>query len=103
MNNEKLIIDTLQQIRIDARKITDDSSLRNTMDKYDMMFTGKKLNTIYSAELKHYLKTNHDLNIEDEEFLLIIPRVCNVLNMNCKTLYLLEDPKTIADYSIELF
>ncbi|MCT1575660.1 hypothetical protein M3E13_15450 [Oceanobacillus kimchii] len=103
MNNEKIIIDNLQQIRVDARQITDDNSLRNAMDKYDMIFTGKKLNTIYSVELKHYLTTNHGLSIDHKEFLLIIPKVCNVLNMNYETLYLLEDPKTIADYSIELF
>ncbi len=97
-----LIKRTLIEIRNDVVAL--DQSDRIAMklfDKHDLVFRGKNLNTIFVNELIYKL----DLEVED--YIDIIPNICNELNMKFSGVITssdLEDPDVeLRNFIIELF
>lgn len=97
-----LIKRTLIEIRNEVVAL--DQSNRDAMklfDKHDLVFRGKNLNTIFVNELIYKL----DLEVED--YIDIIPSICNELNMKYSgaiTSSDLVDPYIeLRNFVIELF
>ena len=103
MDKIKPIVETLVELRVEAKKIKSEAELKETMHKYNMLIVGEKLNTIYARELLHYLRENRDYHVADDEFLRLIPEVCKQLGMTAEALVFLQDPNRLADYQITLF
>ncbi|XZL87315.1 hypothetical protein ACSXA0_09315 [Clostridium perfringens] len=79
-NNLEFLINTLSELRY-ASMQANEHTIRELMHKYNMLFLGSKFNSIYSNELLHYMKSNRNFNLSDDEFLKLIPKACKILNM----------------------
>jgi hypothetical protein len=99
----ELLRDTLLKLRQSSMNIRSEKDLRNVMESYDMLFLGENFNRIYARELHHYMKKKLGLSLPHEEFLDLIPGVCDGLNMPYETLVFLNNPSKRADYQITLF
>ena len=55
---------------------------KKLIHKYDIIFAGNNLNTIYTDEFNHCLKTKFDIDISIEELNQLIPNICSGLNMS---------------------
>ncbi|PGC88566.1 hypothetical protein [Bacillus toyonensis] len=103
MDNLATIIEVLKEIRISATAINSELTLRDTMDKYNMLFMGDKLSKITSPELRQYIIDNYQFTISEEAFLKIIPIACKTLGMKTEALAAVNNPSKISAYFIQLF
>ncbi|MGF9906938.1 hypothetical protein [Brevibacillus porteri] len=105
MNQYELLTEVLLELRVAARAIDSEASLKSTMRKYDMLFMGENFNYITSIELAHTIRTIFDLPITNEELLKITPAVCSALGMNYEAMSRIENAGTgsIDAFTITLF
>lgn len=80
---------------------------KKLIHKYDMIFAGNKLNTIYTDEFNHCLKSKFDIDISIEELNQLIPNICSALNMSFEPFISATDfgkpNPQIVSYSIALY
>ena len=95
------LINVLSELRIASINSTPDT-IKTTMKKYDIIFSGEQFNCIYSIELAHSLKNVFNVNTSHDELLTLIPVACSKLNMKFEELITLGSPSKIC-YSIALF
>ena len=107
--DKRKLIEILLQLRTEsvrANALSDDATIKELMHKYDMLFLGAKLNTIYTNELCHSLKTKFDIDINIDDLNKMIPEICSALKMKFEPLINVKDigdpNRPIACYSIEL-
>lgn len=86
-----------------------DDGIHQLMSRYDMLFVGKGINTIYSIELRHMLATKQQINISQANLNTMIPEICRKLHMMCEPLFPadelskgIQDPSH-ANYQITLY
>ncbi|HDX9529707.1 TPA: hypothetical protein ROX84_004978 [Bacillus thuringiensis] len=103
MNNLETVINVLKEIRTSATAINSEFKLRETMDKYNMLFMGEKFSKVTSLELRHYIIANYQITISEDEFLKIIPVACKTLGMKTEALVAVNNPSKISAYFIQLF
>ncbi|MGE1041235.1 hypothetical protein [Bacillus wiedmannii] len=103
MDNLETVINVLKEIRTSATAINSEFKLRETMDKYNMLFMGDKFSKITSPELRQYIIDNYQITISEEEFLKIIPIACETLGMKTEALVAVNDPSKTSAYFIKLF
>lgn len=103
-----MIKDELSKILIELKNAA--LSLQNDADdayklihKYDMVFAGEKVNTIYSNELVHMLKTKKNLDITLAELDSILPEICASLNMKVSPTFPISDNQVSDHLIIELY
>jgi acyl carrier protein len=97
------LIDVLSELKAASLAINSENDLRETMNKYDMLFLGGKFNSINTLELRHSLQKVFDLEFSNEELLKLIPSACELLNMKKEPMVSLENPDNLAAYIIYLF
>ncbi|WWU66468.1 hypothetical protein QJR26_08830 [Clostridium baratii] len=89
--NLEFLIDFLTEFRYSSIHASE-NGLSELMAKYDnMLFLGSKFNSIYSNQLLHYIKSNNDFNISEDEFLELIPKACRILNMKYEAMIEVSD------------
>lgn len=92
---------------LQVSKATTDESWHQLMSKYDVLFLGEKINTVYAREIYSCLIRPAHIDISLQDFLALIPSVCHSLNMKINPMIALKDRSQpnppIGDYSIELF
>jgi len=99
----ELLRNTLLELRNSAMSIRNEDDLQKNMKKYNMLFLGERFNIVYAREMFHYMKENLGFSLPCEEFLDLVPGVCEGLNMPCETLVFVNNPSKCADYQITLF
>lgn len=77
----KQLADVLQELSQASKQIKNETDLRFTMDKYDMLFLGENFNIIYSLELRHSLSKHFHVEISNDELNSLISATCPALNM----------------------
>ncbi|MGM7635668.1 hypothetical protein [Bacillus sp. Hm123] len=103
MNKLGKIVDVLNELRTSASLINSESTLKATMQKYDMLFMGEKFNKITSLELRHCLIKVFEYEIPEDEFMNLVPIACESLSMKTEAMGLANDPSKLAAYFITLF
>jgi hypothetical protein len=71
----------LRSESIQVNKNPSDDTIKKLMDKYSILFVGKDINCIYSNQLANCIKNVFSIPIENDELNMLIPTVCNTLNM----------------------
>lgn len=103
--NLKKLIDVLCELRI-ASISSNINTIESTMKKYNMLFLGEKLNTIYSIELHNSLNKIFNFDIDYIELNSLIPKACDMLKMSYETMIVVEDigkPNPNTSYKIVLW
>ncbi|WP_121605427.1 hypothetical protein [Virgibacillus sp. Bac332] len=103
MNEMEITIKAIRDITYDAKLIKSDDDYKRVLNKYDLIISGEKINTIDSTELRHCLKNVYNCEISHDEFLKLISIVCTKLNLKKEGLYLLENTNVLNGYLIHLF
>lgn len=92
---------------LQVSKALTDESWHQLMSKYDVLFLGEKINTVYAREIYSCLIRSAHIDMSLQDFLDLIPSVCHSLNMKENPMIALKDISQpnppIEDYSIELF
>ncbi|HBD64081.1 MAG TPA: hypothetical protein DC038_06535 [Clostridiales bacterium] len=89
-----VLVDILTELRANsmvANTEPTEQSIRQLIDKYDMLFLGEKFNTIYSMELGHAIKNHFKINIDNEELTKLLPEACKALNMEIEPMINVEN------------
>lgn len=87
----KQIEQFLINLRDDINKIDSDLSLKNTIEKYDMLLLGDKFNTINSIEFIHSLNYVSDIDVTNDELVKMLPELAHNLNFNYDYLIVYND------------
>lgn len=103
MHYSELLTTTLVNLREAVRSIKDESDLKSTMHKYNMLILGGKFNTVYARELHLYMRDTLGLSMIIDDFLNFIPSVCQSLGMGIEPMKSANDLDKLADYQITLF
>lgn len=110
MEYSERISNLLMAMRTDAIQVSKaltDESWHQLMSKYDVLFLGEKINTVYAREVYSCLIKPAHIDISLQDFLALIPSVCRNLSMKAEPMVSLKDINQlnppIGDYSIELF
>ena len=98
--NMNAVINALNELK--GESITSENP-KEMMYKYDLMFFGENYNIIYSIELCNALNTYFKVDISIEELQNIIPDICKSLKMECKPMFLAENPTEVYCYMIYLW
>jgi hypothetical protein len=86
------IKDALVELREASRNCEkSDTGIRKLIDKYDMIFSSKNINTILTIELAHSLTTKFNIPIQHEELAALVPSLCEQLGMTYAELYPAEE------------
>lgn len=75
-NLEQQISDALKQLSYDSKLLGP-----QIFSKYNTVFLGSNSNSITSIDLRHILINSFDISVPIDELNLLIPAVCNTLNM----------------------
>lgn len=78
--NLSKVIDALSELKSASMSSSFDT-IQLTMKKYNMLFLGEKLNTIFLVELQNTLKEYFHFNIDLKELKRLIPTACQYLGM----------------------
>jgi|GEM_PF-1489463 len=82
------IKNALIELREESRNCEkSDSGIRKLIDKYDMIFSGKNINTILSTELAYSLASKFNIPIQHEDLGKMVPSLCKQLGMTYTELY----------------
>lgn len=87
----KQLSDVLQELSQASIQIKNESDLRSTMDKYDMLFLGENFNIINSIELRHTLSEHFHMEVSNDELNSLIPVICPALNMTFEPMVAVKD------------
>ena len=76
----------------------------NIIKQYDMLFTGKEFNTVYSLEIRHSLQ-KHGIEISNEELNSILPLICPELGITLIPMVALNstNKETVTCYQLTLW
>lgn len=86
------IKNVLIELREESRNCEkSDSGIRKLIDKYDMIFSGKNINTILTTELAHSLTSKFNVPIQHEDLTKMVPSLCKQLGMTYTELYPTEE------------
>ena len=90
------LFDKVKNALIELRTASKDcekseAGIRRLMDKYDMIFSGEKINTIFTVELAHTLTEKFGVPIQHEELTKIVSSLCKQLGMTYTELYPVEE------------
>ncbi len=89
-----ILIDILSELRTSsmvANSEPTEQSIRQLIDKYDMLFLGEKFNTIYSIELGHAIRNYFKVNISNEQLTELLPNACKILSMEIEPMINVEN------------
>lgn len=90
------LITVLKELANSSKNIKNETDLRATIDKYQILFLGKQFNVINTVELRNTLSKQFDINISLEELNNLIPKACEILNMKYEAMYNLDDLPTLT-------